>query len=72
MTPSTPPQVLEEQKKASVEAMQRIEEAEVLCFEAIEHVSQQWEALISDTELEQVEKELHATEEDFAQLKNGV
>ena len=54
MTPNTPPEVLEERRKVVTEAMQNIEEEEVLCAKAIKQVSQSWEVLIDDTELEQV------------------
>ena len=46
--PSTPPEVLEERRKATIEAEKRIEEAEALCAKAVEQVSQTWEALIDD------------------------
>ena len=49
MMPSTPPNLLEDQKKAKTEAVQNMEEAYVLCAKAIEQVSQLWEDLIENT-----------------------
>ena len=39
VTPSTPPEVLEERRKVATEAVKRIEEAEALCAKAVEQVS---------------------------------
>ena len=51
---STPPEVLEERRKIITEASKRIEEAVALRAKEVEQVSQLWEALIDDEELEQV------------------
>ena len=72
MMPSTPLEVLEERKKATTEAVQNMEEVKVLCAKAVEKVSQPWESLIDNIELEQVTEQLHTAEVDFTQLKNEV
>ena len=70
INPSTPLKVLEEKRKVETEAMGNTEEEEVLCAKAVEHVSQSWEALIDNTELEQVTDKLHTAEADVNKLKN--
>ena len=50
----------------------RIEEAKALCAKAAEKVSQSWEALIDDEELEQVTQQLHTVEEDINNMKNDL
>ena len=52
VTPTTPPKVVEARRKATKEAMKRIEDVEELCAKAIDQDSQVWEALIGDEELE--------------------
>ena len=52
--------------------MQRMEDAEVLCAEALEHVCQSWEALIDDEQLEQVTEQLYTMEAEFNKLKNDL
>ena len=50
--------------------MQKIEKEEEICAKAIERVSQSWEELIDDTEIEQVKEKLYTSEVDINQLKN--
>ena len=52
------------------EAVKKIEEAKVLCAKGEEKVSQTWEALIDDEELEKFTKKLHTTEIEVTQMKN--
>ena len=69
MTPSTPLEVLEARWNAVKEATQKIQEVEALCAKAYEQVSQSWEALIDDAELEQVTEKIYTVEMDFNKLK---
>ena len=50
----------------------KIKEVEALCAKVVEQVSQSWEDLINDEELEQVTKKLHTVEEKFKKLKNDI
>ena len=50
---STPPDVIEERRKATTEA---------LCAKVVDQVSHTWEALIDDDELGKFAEELHTTE----------
>ena len=59
--PSTAPEVLEERRKAVAEAAKKIEEVEALCAKAIGRVSQDWEALMEDLELEKFAEDLRTT-----------
>ena len=52
--PRTPLEVLEEQRKASIEDAQNIEEAEAVCAKFFDQVFQVGEALIDDVDLEKV------------------
>ena len=47
-----------------------MKEEKVLCTNALDQVSQPWEALIDDVELEKVTEELHIAETELTQLKN--
>ena len=69
---STPPEVLEERRKIITEASKRIEEAVALRAKEVEQVSQLWEALIDDEELEKVTEQLCIAEAEVNQLKNEV
>ena len=72
MMPNTSPQVLEEQKKAATKDVQKIVEAKELYAKVVKQVSQSWESLINDKELEQVTEKFHTTEEEFNKLKNDL
>ena len=52
VTPTTPPKVVEVRRKSTKEATKRIEDVEELCAKVIDQVSQVWEALIGDEELD--------------------
>ena len=52
LKPNTPSKALEERKKVGTETATRIEEEEALCAKEVEQVSQWWEGLIDDEELE--------------------
>ena len=58
VTPSTPPEVLEERRKEAIEVAKRIEEAEALFAKVVEQVSQTWKALIDDKELDKFTEQL--------------
>ena len=51
VNPSTPPEVLEKNRKATTKATTKIEEVEALCAKLVEQVSKSWEYLINDEEL---------------------
>ena len=55
MTPSTPLEVLEEIRNTSTNAAEKIEEAEALCAKVVKQISQTWEDLIDDEELEKLQ-----------------
>ena len=59
---------MEERRKVAIETTQNIEEVEALCAIAVKQVSQSWESLIDDTEVEQVIEKMHAVEADFNEL----
>ena len=61
MKPTTPTEVLEEQRKEETKAATNIEEAKELCARVIKQVSQSWEYLIDDKEMEKVTEQLHNT-----------
>ena len=46
----------------ALEAVKKIEEVEALCAKVIKQVSQTWEALIDDAELEKLVEQLHIAE----------
>ena len=64
--------MLEEQRKASIEYAQKIEEAEAVCAKVFDQVSHAWEALIEDAKLEKVEEELHMVEAEVNQMKRSM
>ena len=70
LNPNTPPKVLEDRWNIVKETAYKIQEAEALSAKAYQQVSQSWEALVDDTELEQVTKQFHTTKESFNKLKN--
>ena len=72
MNPSTPPYVLEDHRKETTESAMKVEEAEALCSKVVEQVSQAWEALIDDEELEQVTQQFHTTEAEFNKLQDDL
>ena len=53
-----------------IEAVKRIEEVESQCTKVVDQVSQNWESLIDDDELEKVTEELRTTKTKVTQLKN--
>ena len=55
-----------------MEATKKIKEAEELCAKAVNQVSQAWEALIEDTELEKFAEELCTVETHMNQMKNAM
>ena len=70
--PRTPPEVLEEQRKAIREVAQNIEEAKAVCAKAVDQVSQDWEEIIDDAELEKVTEELGIIEANVNMMKSGM
>ena len=62
--PSTPPEVLKKRRKLATKSVKRIEEAEALCAKEVEQVSQSYEDLIDDEELEKVKEQIHTTKEE--------
>ena len=54
----------------AAEAAKTIEEENALCAKAAKQVSQTWEALIDDVELEKVAEQLHTAETKANQMKN--
>ena len=70
MTPSTPLEELEERRNETIEFAKIIEEVEELCAKAVEQVSQTWEALIDDEELEKFTKQLRIVEIEVNELRN--
>ena len=52
--------------------MKIIEEAEALCAKAIDQVSQTWESLIEDIELQKFADEIGRTDTKVTQLKNDM
>ena len=70
MKPRTPPKVLEERKYAGTEAAKKIEEAEAVCANVFNQVSQAWEALMDDAESEKLAKELTTIESSISQIRN--
>ena len=70
MNPNTPPKVLETQHKVGTKKVQNIQKAKVLCAKEYAQVSQLWETLLDDAELEKVTKKLHTREENMIGLRN--
>ena len=64
------PKVLKDRQNIVKETAQKIQEAKALYAKAYEQVSQSWEALVDDKELEKVIKQFHTTKEIFNKLKN--
>ena len=59
---------MEERRKTTTEGVRNIGELEALCSKVVEQVSQSWEALIDDEELEKIMEQLHTVE---LELKNN-
>ena len=71
MTPSTPPEVLEERRKATTKAAKRIEEVKELCAKVAEQVCHmRWEYLITDDDLDKITEQLRTIETEVNQLKS--
>ena len=60
--PSTPPEVLEKQKKTTSEAVDRINKGEKLYTEAIDVVLEIWELLLEDETTTKFTEDMHQTE----------
>ena len=69
VTPSTPLQVLEERRKEATEDAKKIEDVKALFAKAFDQVSQAWEYLINDKELEKITEQLRTVEIDVNQMK---
>ena len=52
--PSTPPEMLEERRRASSEAAEKIREGEALCTKAADDVATIWGALLEDETVEEI------------------
>ena len=70
VTPSTPPKVLEERRKEATEVAKKIEHVDTICAKAVKYVSQMWESLIDDKDLDEIIEVLRTIETKVNQLKN--
>ena len=61
---------MEDRRKAAIEAVNKIEEVEAICVKVVDQVSQDWESLIEDVELEKVTEEIRTTDTEVTHLKN--
>ena len=61
---------MEQRRNASTNAVKKIEEMEALCAKSFEQVSQTWESLIDDEDLEKFVKQLCTSKIEVNQLKN--
>ena len=62
--------MLEERRQVAIEVAKKIKDAKSLCTKAVDQVSQAWEALIEDAELDKVTQDLCTVETEVTQLKN--
>ena len=67
--PSTPPEVLEERRRAASEAARKISEGETLCAKVVEVVSMIWEAILEDATVEMIRASMRKSDKKISVAK---